>query len=98
MFEIYDQIAKRFIPVPNAKEVKIEGWEDFTFFIHRPITREGFSDKSWKISETSTGCFIGESQPMKSMAIQYVTQKLAQFNTPEYRKIIRERAAELRGK
>ena len=96
LFEIYDTINKQFIPVPNAKEVKIEGWKDLTFFIHRPITREGFSNKSWRISEASTGCGIGESQPTKSVAIEYATQKLARFNTPEHRQIIREKAKELR--
>ena len=96
MFEIYDQINKQLIPVPNAKEVKIEGWEDLTFFIHRPLTLEGFSRKSWRISEANTGCGIGESQPTKSVAIEYVTQKLAKFNTPEYRQILQEKAKELR--
>ena len=97
MFEIYDQTFKRFIPVPNAQEVKIEGWEDFRFFIHRPLTVGGFSDKNWRISEMSTGCGIGESQKTKPTAIEYVTQKLSKFNTPEYRQIIMAKAKELRG-
>ena len=96
LFEIYDTINKQFIPVPNAKEVEIEGWEDMTFFIHRPITRNGFSNTSWQISEASTGCGMGESQPTKTIAIEYITQKLARLNTPESRQIIQEKAKELR--
>lgn len=96
MFEIYDATNRQFIPVPKAKEVKIEGWEDLTFFIHRPIIRVGFINKRWQISEVTTGCGIGESQPTKAMAIEYVTQKLAKINTHEYRQIIRGKAKELR--
>ena len=96
MFEIYDRINKQFIPVPNAKEVKIRGWEDFTFFIHRPTTLNGFSRKSWQISEVTTGCGVGRSQPTKSAAIEHVTHLLVKFSTPEHRKNLQEIAKELR--
>ncbi len=94
-FEIYDQIGKRFIPVPDAKEVKIKGWEDFTFFLHRPIWMGGFAKDGWVISEAGTGCQVG-TQKTRSLALEYVTQVLSMYNTPENRQTIREKAEKLR--
>ncbi len=51
VFHIYDETAKKFVPVEKARPVKLKGFESFTFFAHP--APEG--QKGWIVSEAISG-------------------------------------------
>ncbi len=53
----------------EGKLVTIPGFENYSFFIHRPVTRFGFhrtnqseSKSGWEITETTTGMSPGDAR------------------------------------
>jgi hypothetical protein len=49
-FHLYDEGQKKFVPAEQAKAVKIDGFDAFSFFLHKSADGKG-----WTISEASSG-------------------------------------------
>ena len=52
----------QFIESPNARKLKVKGFENFDFFIHK--------DWDWLIIEAGTGTSIGKSSTIKNAALK----------------------------
>jgi hypothetical protein len=49
-FHLYDEGQKKFVPAEQAKAVKIDGFDAFSFFLHKSADGKG-----WTISEATSG-------------------------------------------
>jgi hypothetical protein len=52
-FHLYDEGQKKFVPAEQAKAVKIDGFDMFSFFLHKSADGNG-----WTISEATSGARI----------------------------------------
>jgi len=59
-FHLYDEGKKKFVAAEKAKEVKVPGFEDFRFFLHKSADGKG-----WTVSEASSGGRISVGHTQK---------------------------------
>ena len=70
MFSIFDETAKKFLPVEGAKPVTIPGLEAFQLFIHQ--TKDG---RTWCVSEACSGGRLAVGAK-RAVAVQMATEML----------------------
>jgi hypothetical protein len=59
-FHLYDEGSEKFVPAEKAKAVKIPGFDDFRFFLHKSADGKG-----WTISEATSGGRISVGRTQK---------------------------------
>ena len=59
-FHLYDEGGKKFVPAEKAKAVKVPGFDDFQFFLHKSADGKG-----WTISEATSGGRISVGRTQK---------------------------------
>jgi hypothetical protein len=59
-FHLYDEGQKKFVPAEQAKAVKVDGFDAFSFFLHKSADGKG-----WTISEASSGGRIAVGRTQK---------------------------------
>lgn len=77
----------------HAKPVKIPGYEEFDFFIHRPLAEKGQADSGWVITEGITGFKVVERAEGTQKAA--INQVLANFERAGGKNKIKELLAKV---
>ena len=70
VFSIFDETAKKFVPVEGAKPITIPGLEAFQLFVHQ--TKDG---RTWCVSEACSGGRLAIGSK-RAVAVQMATEML----------------------
>ena len=84
VFSIHDDKTGKFVPVEDAKPIKISGFADLQFFVHR-----NSGGRPWCISEASSGGRIAHGNT-RADAVRAATETLKKHSREDLLKTIAE--------